>query len=85
MKILKTHNPADWSLKLTCNKCDSELEVEAKDVGHEWMNGDMREPGYDSYAIQCPVCEEVIDLSKDKLPKVVQLQAQGQALRHLDR
>lgn len=81
MKVLKTQDPKEWSLKLNCIKCDSELEAEAKDVSHEWMNGDQREPGYDSYAVQCPICEEVLDLTKDKLPKVVQLQAQGQSLR----
>jgi len=81
MKVIKTQDPKEWSLKVICNKCDSELEVDAKDVSHEWMNGDVRDPGYDSYAIQCPICEEVINLTTDKLPKVVQIQAQGQSMR----
>ena len=81
MKVLKTEKPEEWSLKITCNNCDSELEAESKDVSHEWVNGDMREPGYDSYAVQCPICDDVIDILSDKLPKVVQLAAKSQSAR----
>lgn len=86
MKVLKTEKPEEWSLKITCNNCDSELEAEAKDVSHEWVNGDGLDPvgarrGYDSYAVQCPICDDVIDILSDKLPKVVQLASKSQSAR----
>lgn len=77
MKIIKTQNPEEWSLKIDCGQCDSELEACAKDVKHDYHNGDFRDPGYDSYAVQCPVCDNVINLVMDKLPKTVQLLAKG--------
>lgn len=77
MKVIKTQNPDDWSLNIECKQCDSELEACAKDVMHEYYNGDMREPGYDAYAVSCPVCENVINILTDKIPKTVQLIAKG--------
>lgn len=76
MKILKKAESSAWKHVFTCAKCESELEAEAIDVVHLHHTGDMRDPSFDTYYVTCTVCSHRHDLITNKLPKVVQLEAQ---------
>jgi transcription elongation factor Elf1 len=76
VKILKKAEPSNWKHVFTCMKCESELEAEAIDVVHLHHTGDMRDPLFDTYYVTCIVCSHRHDLITNKLPKVVQLEAQ---------
>jgi transcription elongation factor Elf1 len=76
VKILKKAEANTWKHVFTCEKCESELEAEAIDVVHEHYVGDMRDPSFDNYHVNCAVCAHKHNLPTNKLPKVVQLEAQ---------
>lgn len=73
MKILKQPN-TQWSKKHTCVNCTAELEIEKKDVVFTHYDGDMREPGYDTWTTHCPICSTTIHVKEDELPKAVQVE-----------
>jgi hypothetical protein len=77
MKILKKTDTSNWSYKYICDKCDTEMEVEKKDLVHKWVEGDRMEPGYDSFSFYCPVCMEKVNIHADKLPKLVQIEVKN--------
>lgn len=80
MKILKQVDVGEWSLRVTCDSCDSELQVEANDVNHQYHEGyDQREPAWDEYYAFCPVCSTKIGFSEDKIPKVVKVKLKSKA------
>jgi hypothetical protein len=79
MKVIKKENVSDWRYKHICENCDSELEVEAHDVKHRRYDGDIREPGYDSYSAICEVCTNSFNIPVNKIPKLVQLEARDKA------
>lgn len=73
MKIIKRPN-TEWSMKYTCSNCTAELEIEKGDVRFHSYPGDMREPGYNTWTTNCPVCDVLIDIAENKLPKAVQVE-----------
>lgn len=77
MKIIKKVDTSNWKYHVTCDKCDTELEADASDVSHKHYDGDQREPSYDGYYVFCPVCNQQLTVSKDKLPKALQIQIQN--------
>lgn len=76
MKVLKKPDVSNWSLKKTCGKCDTELEIEVSDVKHQYYNGDFRDPGYDDYWANCPVCSAKLAVPKDSMPKLIRIQVE---------
>ncbi len=82
MKILKKEDTSNWGYKCTCFGCDSELLVEAKDVGHQHFDGDPREPGYDKYTANCAVCSQQIVIPESKIPKVLRVEIQNRTKRY---
>lgn len=66
MKVLKQTDTNSWRLKILCNKCDSELEADKYDLLCE----------VDDCAVQCPVCNEIIDLEAAQIPKAVQVEVE---------
>lgn len=79
MKILKKQDVSQWNYKHTCSNCDSELEVEAKDLRHQHYDGDQRDPAYDSYSAQCAVCVTSFTIPENKIPKLIQIEAKGKS------
>lgn len=73
MKVIKKQDTSIWTHKYICETCDSELEIEVQDIHYR---GDFRNPGFDDYWVTCLVCSAETSLSRDELPKLVQLQAQ---------
>jgi hypothetical protein len=82
MKIIKKEDTSGWKYRHTCANCDSELEVEAKDLRYTRYDGDMREPGYDSYSAQCAVCSQTFNVLANKIPKLIQIEAKDRTQRH---
>lgn len=81
MKVIKKQDTTQWSHKHTCDKCDSELEVEPKDLRHKHYDGDFRDPAYDVYLAQCPVCADEFTISSKRIPKLIQIEAQERTAR----
>lgn len=80
MKILKQVDVGDWSIRATCDSCDSELQVEANDIKFvSHPDYGPREPGWDEYYVNCPVCSTKIGFSEDKIPKAVKLKAKSKS------
>lgn len=75
MKVVKRTDVSKWSYKHICSNCDSELEVETKDLKHHYYDGDMREPGYDSFTAECAVCSQQFTIPSNKIPKLIQVEA----------
>jgi hypothetical protein len=73
MKVLKRPNTA-WSMKHTCSQCTAELEVEKGDVKFTSYPGDYRDPGYDTWTANCPICSNVFHIKEAALPKAVQIE-----------
>ncbi len=84
MKILKKQDVSNWTHKHTCANCESELEVEPKDLTHTHYDGDMREPGYDNFNASCAVCSQSFTVPIAKIPKLIQIEAKNRsaASRH---
>lgn len=81
MKVIKKADVSDWTYKHTCTNCESELEVESKDLIHHHYSGDMREPSYDSFNASCVVCNQTFTVPSAKIPKLIQLDAKGRSSR----
>jgi len=75
MKIIKQTETKEWSHKFTCSECDSELEAEAGDIKVTHYDGDFREPAYDSWHVNCPVCSHQTSILENKIPKLVKVKA----------
>lgn len=76
MKVINKPDVSNWSLKKTCEKCDTELEIEASDIRHQYYDGDFRDPGYDKYWANCPICSAELAVPKDKMPKLIRLRVE---------
>lgn len=73
MKVLKySIDPKDWKLALTCDWCDSQIEVNADDIFHEGERGNYAEAGWDRYTCNCGACGVEIEISEKKLPNIIQ-------------
>ncbi len=81
MKVLKKADVSNWSYKHTCSGCDSELQIEAADISYRYYDGDMREPGYDSYSTNCCVCSASINVPGNKIPKLLQVEIKNRTNR----
>lgn len=77
MKVIKKQDVSNWSHKHTCVNCESELEVESKDLRYSRVDGDPREPGYDSFTATCCVCSQSFSVPTNKIPKLVQVEVKG--------
>jgi hypothetical protein len=75
MKIIKKQDTTNWTYKHICSGCDTELEIEAKDLIHRHYDGDFREPGYDKYSANCAVCQCDISVQENKIPRLIQIEA----------
>jgi hypothetical protein len=74
MKIIKQENIDDWNYECKCSKCNSELLAEKPDVKFHSYEGDMREAGYTTYYVICPVCSNQINIESVVIPKLLQVQ-----------
>lgn len=79
MKIIKKADTANWTKRVTCHNCETELEVEPKDISHVRYDGDFRESGYDSFHAYCAVCSEKLPLLSDGIPKLIQIEAKNRS------
>lgn len=68
MKIIS--GPKKWSMEISCNHCETLLEIEAEDVKAGYRHGAYCEQGEWTYFVICPVCEEEIECDFSILPKV---------------
>lgn len=77
MKIIKQADTSSWSYRATCDKCESELQVEPGDLCHIHHEGyDMREPAWDEYYASCPVCSGIVGVPESKIPKALRISVQ---------
>jgi len=81
MKVIKKADVSGWSYKHTCANCESELEVESKDLVHKHYSGDMREPSCDTFNASCAVCNQTFTVPTVKVPKLLQLEAKDRSSR----
>lgn len=79
MKVIKKENVDGWSRKHICGSCNSELEVEAKDLRHYSYQGDQRDPGYDAFKATCAVCHQEFTVPSNEIPKLIQIEAKGRS------
>lgn len=82
MKVLKKQDITGWKHNHTCSNCESELEVEAKDLRHYRYDGDCREPGYDAFSAQCAVCSTAFTIPSNKIPKLLQIEVKDRTARY---
>ncbi len=82
MKIIAKQDVSNWSYHHTCSKCETQLEVEANDLHHYHYDGDYRDPSYDSYSACCTVCSQSFTVPTNKIPKLIQIEAQKRAPKH---
>jgi hypothetical protein len=76
MKVISQVNIEDWSYECICDHCDSKLQVESNDLIYKFYDGDFREPGYSVYQVTCAVCNNMLDISGNKIPKLIQIEAE---------
>jgi hypothetical protein len=81
MKVIKKQDITNWSYKHICDNCESELEVEGKDLRYNKYDGDMREPGYVTYSACCAVCSEIFTIDEKKIPRLLQIEAEKRTAR----
>jgi hypothetical protein len=81
MKVLNKPDVSNWSYKHRCDNCECELEVEAKDLRYYRYEGDMRESGYETYSAACAVCNDDFTIPNEKVPRLIQLEAQDRTKR----
>lgn len=63
MKVIKKVDVSDWSHKHKCSNCDTELEVESKDVSAYVYNDYYHsEDDVEKYSAKCPVCENIFEI-----------------------
>jgi hypothetical protein len=79
MKILSKPDISGWNLKRTCEQCDAELEIEGSDIK---FFSDQRDG--DSWSIHCPICNNVIYISEQEIPKLVRLSIRNKSYSRLD-
>lgn len=77
MKVIKKPDVSNWFYQYDCINCDSELEVESKDLKYSHYDGDQREPGYETYSCNCAVCNQSHTVPITKIPKLVQLEVKA--------
>lgn len=73
MKIIKKTDTDAWSHKYTCDKCETEMEIEKGDLCHQHHSGYGRESDYDEFYCFCPICHDKIVVVSSKIPKAVQV------------
>lgn len=74
MKIIKKPTLDGWTHKIICPQCTSELEAEPSDIKYHYYPGDFRDPSYESFHVNCPVCDRVIDIPTKSIPALLQIQ-----------
>jgi len=82
MKVLKKVDVSNWSYKHHCKTCDSDLEIESKDLKYYYYSGDQREPQYsatESFSCACAVCSTTINIPKADIPKLLQIEAKARS------
>lgn len=71
MKVIKKVDTNAWSHRVTCRTCESELEVSKGDIKYQYHSGYGRDPDYETWKIQCPVCQTEIGLVSKDIPPAV--------------
>lgn len=71
MKVIKKTDISNWSYKYQCSNCDSELEVEQKDIKYTYYAGDMREPSSEVFSATCVVCNHSFNVPGNSIPKLM--------------
>lgn len=72
MKIIKEPD-SNWTMRYTCTTCTAELELNKDDVSYTRYDGDMRDPGYDTWTSTCPCCSTTINIKESSLPAIVRV------------
>lgn len=76
MKIIKVKEN-EWSQEVTCNNCESTLEVEEADVKYgKFYSGMDAEVSWDYYAV-CPVCRKNKFFNEWDIPKYLKAKLSG--------
>lgn len=86
MKIISQPDPT-WSYKFACKKCAAQLEAEASDLKYNYYAGDQREPSYETFSLQCPICSYTMAIDKHSIPRIVRINIQtknGRIVSSLD-
>ncbi|CAB4196895.1 hypothetical protein UFOVP1290_415 [uncultured Caudovirales phage] len=75
MKIIKRVDISNWSHKHKCIHCDSELELDNKDIQYIYIAGDQREmtSGYQKFYANCAVCSNEFTIPTNLIPKALQI------------
>ncbi len=75
MKVISKVDVSNWSHKHKCIHCDSELELDNKDIQYTYVNGDQREmtSGYEKFYANCAVCSNQFTIETALIPKALQL------------
>lgn len=68
MKVIKEGKKIVGVMRVTCNKCEAELEIEAKDLKEEYVNR-----AFDPmvYRYKCPCCYRTNYLGYNDLPEEI--------------
>lgn len=74
MKVLKKVNTSNWKYVHTCTFCDSQLEVESKDVRYIYSESKSENPTYggtEKFSAYCMVCNLPFDVPTKDMPKLL--------------
>jgi hypothetical protein len=78
MKIIKKTDTINWSCKYTCDKCDTEMEVEKGDLKYKYLEADRPGGiGDDTFSFYCPECHDKVEMITAKIPKLVQIEVKN--------
>ena len=77
MKTIKVgFDVGGWRYQITCHYCQSELEIEAKDLNYFGSDGDWHDSGWETYTFHCPECGTNLTVPSTKIPNMVKVAAQ---------
>lgn len=74
MKVISKPDTTNWKYRHTCVKCEAVLDVEKGDVKYHNYPGDFRDPGYETWSANCPICSSSISVPVSAIPKAVQME-----------
>ena len=77
MKVLKKVDVSNWSHTHKCRHCDSELELDNKDIQYTYVTGDQRDPGYEKFFAFCSICSNEFNIDSKIIPKILQLEVKN--------
>jgi hypothetical protein len=79
MKIKKYKvDPKSWKKDITCNHCQTILEIETSDLLYEGENGDWHDSGWERYSVICAACNCETTISSEdykNIPEIIKFEA----------